>query len=94
MAWMELNHFYSQQSQSQVCIACFCTLASHLIGFPDKEEAAGDLGFGGQLGEIQIRVVRSEPKEQIEWVPSTIQETRNFGTIHETAKKAGMHCVS
>ncbi|EPS95264.1 hypothetical protein FOMPIDRAFT_92811 [Fomitopsis schrenkii] len=69
-------------------------LSSSLNDSLDDEEAAKDLACEGQLGEIQTRIVRVEPGEPIEWTPSTVNETQNFGVIHESVKKVGMHCVS
>ncbi|KAI0732732.1 hypothetical protein C8Q72DRAFT_942747 [Fomitopsis betulina] len=64
------------------------------VGSSDDEEVARVLACEGQLGGIQLLVLRSELGEQLEWSPSPVKETQNFGVMHETVKKVGMHCVS
>lgn len=64
------------------------------MGSSDDEEVARVLACEGQLGGIQLLVLRSELGEQLESSPSPVKETQNFGVMHETVKKVGMHCVS
>ncbi|TFY64522.1 hypothetical protein EVJ58_g2559 [Rhodofomes roseus] len=65
-----------------------------MISVTDDESAARELPWANDLGLVQIKVVRAEVVGAVPWSPPSIAQAQNFGHIHETVKKGGLHCVS
>ncbi|KAH9933756.1 uncharacterized protein B0H18DRAFT_981887 [Fomitopsis serialis] len=59
----------------------------------DGDDAARELSNANSLGLIEIHVVRAIYEKRMPWTTSGL-DPQNFGSIHETVKKGGMHCVS
>lgn len=72
--------------------ACFGD--SLLKIFLDDENAAREPSWATDLGLVRITLVRSKSLREETWSPPTVAPMQNFGPIHETAKKGGLHCVS
>ncbi|KZT71913.1 hypothetical protein DAEQUDRAFT_763401 [Daedalea quercina L-15889] len=60
----------------------------------DDEGAVGVLPYIADLGLIEVKIVRSTGGRIKPWKPSSTAQAENFGPIHETTKKAGMHCIA
>ncbi|KAH9833229.1 uncharacterized protein C8Q71DRAFT_774721 [Rhodofomes roseus] len=72
----------------------FKPLMFSMISVTDDESAARELPWANDLGLVQIKVVRAEVVGAVPWSPPSIAQAQNFGHIHETVKKGGLHCVS
>ncbi|KAH9833223.1 uncharacterized protein C8Q71DRAFT_860493 [Rhodofomes roseus] len=63
------------------------------ITLTDDEDAVRGLPRGSELGLIEVRIVRGRCEGLMPWAPPSVISVQNFGPIHETVKKGGMHCV-
>ncbi|TFY64521.1 hypothetical protein EVJ58_g2558 [Rhodofomes roseus] len=63
------------------------------IAITDDDSAPKKLPWANNLGLIEVTVVRTRIEHTLPWSPVTAN-IENFGPIHETVKKGGLHCVS
>ncbi|TFY64506.1 hypothetical protein EVJ58_g2557 [Rhodofomes roseus] len=64
------------------------------ISVTDDENVAREPSWAIDLGLVRMTVLRSKVLYERPWSPPPVTPMQNFGPIHETAKKGGMHCVS